>query len=146
MRYGTRGKGGLEESYFDARGKGFGTEVKRRIMLGTFVLSAGYYDAYYKKALAVRTALRAELDDVFTRVDVLVGPTSPNVAWNMGEKFNDPIAMYLADIFTVSANIAGTPGILSRAAWHMTCRWVCSSLRAQCKTTRHSQPPLRTRR
>ncbi|MEK7459050.1 MAG: Asp-tRNA(Asn)/Glu-tRNA(Gln) amidotransferase subunit GatA [Patescibacteria group bacterium] len=111
MRYGTRGKGGLEESYFDARGKGFGTEVKRRIMLGTFVLSAGYYDAYYKKALAVRTALRAELDDVFTRVDVLVGPTSPNVAWNMGEKFNDPIAMYLADIFTVSANIAGTPGI-----------------------------------
>ncbi len=111
IRYGTRGDGGLNESYFDARGKGFGAEVKRRILLGTFILSAGYYDAYYKKALAVRTAIRKEFDDVFEQVDVIVSPTSPCVAWNMGEKFNDPIAMYLADIFTVSANIAGIAGV-----------------------------------
>lgn len=110
MRYGTRGRGGLEESYVDARGKGFGTEVKRRIILGTFILSAGYYDAYYKKALAVRTAIRQEFDDAFKQVDVIVGPTSPTVAWKLGE-ITDPIAMYLADIFTVSANVAGIAGM-----------------------------------
>lgn len=111
MRYGTRGSGGLDASYLDARGKGFGTEVKRRIMLGTFVLSGGYHDAYYKKALAVRTAIRQEFDRAFAEVDVIVGPTSPSVAWRIGEKFNDPLAMYLADIFTVSANVAGIAGI-----------------------------------
>ncbi len=111
MRYGTRAPGSLEESYVNARGTGFGTEVKRRIMLGTFILSAGYYDSYYKKALAVRTAIRAEFDDAFKRVDVIVSPTAPGVAWNMGEKMDDPVAMYLADVFTVAANIAGIAGI-----------------------------------
>lgn len=111
MRYGTRAPGTLEESYLDARGDGFGVEVKRRIMLGTFILSAGYFDAFYKKALAVRTALRKEFDDAFKRVDVIIGPTSPTVAWNLGEKFDDPLAMYLADIFTTAGNIAGIPGI-----------------------------------
>lgn len=111
MRYGTRAPGGLDASYLQARSEGFGTEVKRRIILGTFILSAGYYDAYYKKALAVRQAIRREFDEAFKRVDVIVSPTSPLVAWQLGEKTNDPLAMYLADIFTVSANIAGLPGI-----------------------------------
>ncbi len=111
LRYGTRAPGSLEESYLTARGHGFGPEVKRRIMLGTFILSAGYYDSYYKKALAVRTAIRAEFDDAFKRVDVIVSPTAPGVAWDMGAKIDDPVAMYLADIFTVAANIAGIAGI-----------------------------------
>ena len=111
MRYGTRAEGALEESYRVARGVGFGAEVKRRIMLGTFILSAGYYDAYYKKALAVRAALKTQFDAAFADVDVIVGPTSPVVAWNIGEKMDDPVTMYLADIFTVSANIVGMPGI-----------------------------------
>lgn len=111
MRYGTRADGALEESYRTARGAGFGAEVKRRIMLGAFILSAGYYDAHYKKALAVRAALKTQFDAAFADVDVIVGPTSPVVAWNIGEKMDDPVAMYLADIFTVSANITGMPGI-----------------------------------
>lgn len=112
MRYGTRAQtDNLIESYVKARGEGFGNEVKRRIMLGTYILSAGYYDAYYKKAQAVRTSIYNELRDAFKKVDVIVGPTSPAVAWDMDEKFDDPIAMYLADIYTVTANLAGTPGI-----------------------------------
>ncbi len=111
MRYGTRAPGELEASYVAARGAGFGPEVKRRIMLGSFILSAGYYDAFYKKGLAVRTAIRKELDDAFKKVDIIIGPTSPSVAWNFGERFDDPIAMYLADIFTTAGNIAGIPGI-----------------------------------
>ncbi len=111
IRYGDRADGTLEESYRSARGKGFGAETKRRIMLGTFILSAGYYDAYYKKALAVRTALKMQFDEAFQNVDVIVGPTSPVVAWDIGAKMNDPVAMYLADVFTVSANIIGIPGV-----------------------------------
>ncbi len=111
MRYGNRGEGAIEESYRSARGAGFGAETKRRIMLGTFILSAGYYDAYYKKAIAVRAALKTEFDQAFARVDVIVSPTSPVVAWDVGAKMNDPVAMYLADIFTVAANITGIPGI-----------------------------------
>ncbi|MCR4312244.1 MAG: Asp-tRNA(Asn)/Glu-tRNA(Gln) amidotransferase subunit GatA [Candidatus Uhrbacteria bacterium] len=111
MRYGTRAPGSLEESYLAARGEGFGPEVKRRIMLGSFILSAGYYDSFYKKALAVRAALKAQFDAAFENVDVIIGPTSPVVAWKVGEKVDDPLAMYLADIFTVATNIIGTPGI-----------------------------------
>ena len=111
MRYGTRADGSLADSYKTARGVGFGPESKRRIMIGTFVLSAGYYDAYYKKAIAVRAAMRKEFDDVLRDIDVIVGPVSPIVAWPIGEKVDDPIAMYLADVFTVSANILGIPGI-----------------------------------
>lgn len=111
MRYGERGEGTIEESYRSARGAGFGAETKRRIMLGTFILSAGYYDAYYKKAIAVRAALKTEFDEAFKHVDVILSPTSPVVAWDVGAKMNDPVAMYLADIFTVAANITGIPGI-----------------------------------
>ncbi|MBT3230437.1 Asp-tRNA(Asn)/Glu-tRNA(Gln) amidotransferase subunit GatA [Candidatus Uhrbacteria bacterium] len=112
MRYGTRAQSDkLKESYLMSRGGGFGKEVKRRIMIGTYVLSAGYYDAYYKKALQIRQMISKDFERVFEEVDVLVGPTSPVVAWGLGDKFDDPIAMYLADIFTVSVNIAGISSI-----------------------------------
>ncbi len=112
MRYGTRAQtDSLLESYLKARGEGFGREVKRRIMLGTYILSAGYYDAYYKKALTVKIAIAEELREAFKKVDVLLSPTSPSVAWNIEEKFNDPIAMYLSDIYTIVANIASIPAI-----------------------------------
>ncbi len=111
MRYGNRGEGVIEESYRSARGAGLGAEAKRRIMLGTFILSAGYYDAFYKKAIAVRAAMKIEFDAALAAVDVIVGPVSPVVAWGIGEKMDDPVSMYLADVFTVSANILGIPGI-----------------------------------
>ncbi len=112
IRYGHRSNGKtLTDTYKKTRGAGFGAEVKRRIMLGTFTLSAGYYDAYYKKALAVRALIRRDFDEAFKKVDVIITPTSPCVAWPIGEKFDDPLAMYLADIFTVSLNLAGLPGI-----------------------------------
>ncbi len=112
MRYSMRATGErLEDVYLKTRGEGFGREVKRRIMLGTFVLSAGYADAYYKKALAIRQLLRQDVDAALSRVDVILTPTSPSVAWPLGEKFNDPIAMYLADIFTVTANLTGHPAL-----------------------------------
>ena len=80
-------------------------------MLGTYALSAGYYDAYYKRALQVRTLVKKDFDDAFRKVDVLLTPTAPSTAWKLGEKFDDPVTMYLEDIFTVSANVAGVPGI-----------------------------------
>jgi aspartyl-tRNA(Asn)/glutamyl-tRNA(Gln) amidotransferase subunit A len=111
LHYGTRHEGDLTTAYTQARTLGFGAEVQRRVLLGTFVLSAGYADAFYKKAHAVRSALRKEFAEAFKQVDVIVGPTSPFVAWNIGEKMEDPLAMYLADVFTVSANICGLPAI-----------------------------------
>ena len=93
------------------RQEGFGPEVKRRIMLGTYALSAGYYDAYYLKAQRVRTIIRQEFEEAFQKFDVLVTPTSPSVAFKLGEKTKDPMAMYLNDIFTQPANIAGVPAI-----------------------------------
>jgi aspartyl-tRNA(Asn)/glutamyl-tRNA(Gln) amidotransferase subunit A len=97
--------------YRRSRDEGFGAEVKRRIMLGTYALSAGYYDAYYLKAQRVRTLLTRDFEDAFNKVDVIVGPTSPTPAFKLGEKVDDPLAMYLADIYTVTANLAGIPGI-----------------------------------
>ena len=115
VRYGHRadiGAGGtLQEMYSRSRDEGFGTEVKRRIMLGTYVLSAGYYDAYYLKAQQVRTLLRRDYENAFERVDVVAMPTSPTPAFRLGEKTDDPLQMYLTDIFTVSANLAGMPAI-----------------------------------
>lgn len=101
----------LIDMYMVARSEGFGEEVKRRIMLGTYVLSSGYYDAYYKKALKVRTLIKNDFEKAFGKCDVIIGPTSPTVAFKIGERANDPLAMYLADIYTVSVNIAGLPGI-----------------------------------
>ncbi len=112
MRYGYAPTGdGLLDTYTRARGEGFGAEVKRRIMLGSYALSKGYYDAYYKKALQVRTLIRQDFDEAFKHVDAIVSPTSPCVAWSLGEKFDDPLAMYLADIYTVSINLAALPAM-----------------------------------
>ena len=103
--------GDLREMYEKTRDAGFGTEVKRRIMLGTYVLSSGYYDAYYLKAQRVRTLLTRDFQEAFDEVDVIVTPTSPIPAFKLGEKLDDPLAMYLADIYTVTADLAGIPGI-----------------------------------
>ena len=97
--------------YDRTRGAGFGAEVKRRIVLGTYVLSAGYYDAYYLKAQQVRTLIRRDYDQAFRSVDLVAMPTSPTPAFRLGERTADPLQMYLADVFTVSANLAGLPAI-----------------------------------
>jgi aspartyl-tRNA(Asn)/glutamyl-tRNA(Gln) amidotransferase subunit A len=113
VRYGLRAREGktLAEMYRRTRDAGFGAEVKRRIMLGTYVLSAGYYDAYYLKAQRVRSLLARDFDEAFAKVDVIVTPTTPTPAFKLGEKADDPLAMYLADIYTVTADLAGIPGI-----------------------------------
>ena len=112
VRYGLRVAGpDLAETYRRTRGEGFGPEVKRRLILGTYALSAGYYDAYYSKAQKVRTLIKREFDEAFTRVDAIVTPTSPSVAFPIGAKVNDPLTMYLNDAFTLPVNIAGLPGI-----------------------------------
>jgi aspartyl-tRNA(Asn)/glutamyl-tRNA(Gln) amidotransferase subunit A len=113
VRYGyrTRDAHTLSEMYRRTRDQGFGREVKRRIMLGTYALSAGYYDAYYLKAQRVRTLLARDFEEVFKKVDAIVTPTSPTAAFKLGEKMDDPLSMYLADIFTVTADLAGIPGI-----------------------------------
>lgn len=101
----------LEDSYKGSRGRGFGKEAKRRIMIGTYVLSSGYYDAYYKKAQIVRTKLINEFNDAFKDVDVLLGPISPSVAFKIGENSGDPLKMYLQDVMTVAANMVGNPSV-----------------------------------
>jgi len=101
----------LRTMYENTRSRGFGAEVKRRIMLGTYALSAGYYDAYYKKASQVRTLIRRDFEDAFTQCDLVVTPTAPTAAFRIGEKLDDPLSMYLGDIFTIPANLAGLPGI-----------------------------------
>jgi aspartyl-tRNA(Asn)/glutamyl-tRNA(Gln) amidotransferase subunit A len=113
VRYSHRARGvkTLSEMYRRSRDEGFGAEVKRRIMLGTYALSAGYYDAYYLKAQKVRTLLTRDFDEAFRKVDAIVTPTSPTAAFRLGEKSNDPLAMYLADIYTVTADLAGIPGV-----------------------------------
>ena len=113
VRYGLRrdlGRG-LSDMYLATRAAGFGAEVKRRILLGTYVLSAGYYEAYYGRAQKVRTLIREDFDRVFEAVDALVMPTSPTTAFALGARLQDPLQMYLADIFTVSCNLAGLPGL-----------------------------------
>jgi aspartyl-tRNA(Asn)/glutamyl-tRNA(Gln) amidotransferase subunit A len=113
VRYGYRAQGvrNLSEMYRRSRDEGFGAEVKRRIMLGTYALSSGYYDAYYLKAQRVRTLLARDFEEAFRKVDAIVTPTAPTPAFKLGEKAGDPLAMYLADIFTVTADLAGIPGI-----------------------------------
>lgn len=103
--------GSLEDTYSLSRGEGFGDEVRLRILLGTFALSSGYYDAYYKKASQVRALIRKDFEDAFGKCDCVMGPTSPTTAFKIGEKFGDPLRMYLADVYTLSANLAGLPGI-----------------------------------
>ncbi|MGZ7053503.1 MAG: Asp-tRNA(Asn)/Glu-tRNA(Gln) amidotransferase subunit GatA [Candidatus Angelobacter sp.] len=113
VRYGFRAKNTrtLSQMYRKSRDEGFGTEVKRRIMLGTYALSSGYYDAYYLKAQRVRTLLTRDFEEAFQKVDAIVTPTAPTPAFKLGEKADDPLSMYLADIYTVTADLAGVPGI-----------------------------------
>lgn len=119
-RYGYRSPNArnLEETYKKSRSEGFGAEVKRRIILGTFVLSAGYYDAYYTKAQQVRQLIRSKTLDILSQHDFIFLPTTPAPAWRLGETFDDPVANYLADIFTVQANMAGIPAIALPAGFH----------------------------
>lgn len=113
IRFGDRAKEfkSLEDLYIQSRTLGFGDEVKRRIMIGTYTLSAGYYDAYYKKALQVRTLIKRDFEEAFKKYDVILTPTTPNTAFKIGEKINNPLAMYLEDICTIPVNMAGLPGI-----------------------------------
>ena len=113
MRYGLRveGAGSLQAMFAATRDAGFGAEVKRRILLGTYVLSAGYYDAWYGRALKVRSLIARDFERAFEKVDVVAGPTSPTVAFRLGEKVVDPVAMYLSDVLTVPASLAGCPAI-----------------------------------
>jgi aspartyl-tRNA(Asn)/glutamyl-tRNA(Gln) amidotransferase subunit A len=112
VRYGLRVEGSsLKDMYENTRGAGFGAEVRRRILIGTYVLSAGYYDAYYLKAQKVRTRIAEDFRQAFERCDVILAPTAPSAAFGIGEKMDDPIQMYLNDVFTVPANLAGLPGI-----------------------------------
>ena len=113
VRYGFRDKNSdtLMEMYKNSRSHGFGDEVKRRIIIGTYALSSGYYDAYYKKASQVRTQITADFKKVFEICDVLASPVTPSPAWKLGEKIDDPLSVYLSDILTISANLAGIPGI-----------------------------------
>ena len=101
----------LEELYVQTRSEGFGDEVKRRILIGSYVLSAGYYDAYYKKAQQVRRLIKNDFDEAFSNVDVIMTPTTRGPAFEMGSKGSDPIQMYLEDLFTISANLAGLPAM-----------------------------------
>jgi aspartyl-tRNA(Asn)/glutamyl-tRNA(Gln) amidotransferase subunit A len=113
VRYGSRAEG---DSMWDeierTRGDLFGPEVRRRIMLGTYALSAGYYEAYYKRAQQVRTLIRRDFQEAFDHVDVMAMPTSPTVAFLIGQKVDDPLAMYLTDVYTLTANMAGIPGLV----------------------------------
>lgn len=113
VRYGFRAEGTheLRENYYKTREEGFGAEVKRRIILGTYVLSSGYYDAYYAKAQKVRTLLKQDYIDAFEKCDAIITPTAPSTAFKLGDKTDDPLAMYLNDIYTCSANLAGIPGV-----------------------------------
>ena len=112
VRYGRRVSGkSLEELYANTRGEGFGTEVKRRILMGTYVLSAGYYDAYYLRAQKVRKLIYQDFMNAYEKVDVLLTPTAPSAAFAKGEHQDDPVQMYLNDIFTVPASMAGVPGL-----------------------------------
>jgi len=118
IRYGLRVEADNHvELYNQSRARGFGAEVKRRIMLGTFALSAGYYDAYYLKAQQVRTLIRRDFERAFEQCDLIVTPTAPTTAFKIGEKTSDPLQMYLSDIFTISVNLAGLPGMVIPCAY-----------------------------
>ncbi|MEQ1673815.1 MAG: amidase family protein, partial [Candidatus Nitrotoga sp.] len=113
VRYGYRAKeySDLTDMYQKSRAQGFGAEVKRRIMIGTYVLSHGYYDAYYVQAQKIRRLIAQDFDNAFKQCDVIMGPSAPGTAFNIGEKSDDPVAMYLQDIYTIAVNLAGLPGM-----------------------------------
>uniref|UniRef100_UPI0025D9573C amidase family protein n=1 Tax=Sulfurivirga sp. TaxID=2614236 RepID=UPI0025D9573C len=120
VRYGHRCEDpkDLKDMYRRSRAEGFGEEVKRRIMVGAYALSAGYYDAYYLKAQKLRRLVRDDFLKAFEQCDVIAGPVAPTVAWNLGEKSDDPVSMYLADLYTIPVNLAGLPGMSVPAGLH----------------------------
>ena len=145
VRYGYRcdAPQNLEDLYKRSRAEGFGSEVKNRIMVGTYALSAGYYDAYYLQAQKIRRLIKNDFVSAFAEVDVILGPTTPNPAWKIGEKNDDPVSQYLEDIYTITANLAGLPGCPCPPASSTACRWVSScsrptSRKAACSTSRTS--------
>jgi hypothetical protein len=154
VRYGYRAPeyADLAEMYSRSRAQGFGAEVKRRILIGTYVLSHGYYDAYYLKAQKIRRLIAADFAEAFKACDVIMGPTSPSVAFAFGAKSADPVQMYLSDIYTISTNLAGLPGMsLPCGFGTTTCRSACrssatGSARRRCSTSRTStrRPPTGT--
>ena len=113
VRYGYRAEhyDNLQDMYQKSRAEGFGTEVKRRILIGSYVLSQGYYDAYYVQAQKIRRLITQDFQNAFQNCDVILGPTAPTVAWNIGEKQTDPLQAYLGDIYTIGTNLSGLPGI-----------------------------------
>jgi aspartyl-tRNA(Asn)/glutamyl-tRNA(Gln) amidotransferase subunit A len=120
VRYGYRAEqyDDLMDMYCKTRAEGFGAEVKRRIMIGTYVLSAGYYDAYYLQAQKIRRLIAQDFEQAFKQCDVIMGPTAPSTAFKVGEKADDPVAMYLQDIYTIAVNLAGLPGMSIPAGFH----------------------------
>ena len=122
------GAASLLEGYVRSR-SAFGPEPQRRILVGTYVLSAGYYDAYYRQAQKVRGLIVKDFNDAWQKVDIIVSPTSPTVAWQIGEKVDDPLAMYLSDIFTINANLVGIPSISFLAVNPTACRSASNSPR-----------------
>jgi aspartyl-tRNA(Asn)/glutamyl-tRNA(Gln) amidotransferase subunit A len=114
--------------YCKSRAEGFGAEVKRRILVGTYVLSHGYYDAYYIKAQKMRRLIAHDFAAAFKQCDVIAGPTTPTVAFGIGEKSSDPVQMYLSDIYTIAVNLAGLPGLSHpcRLRRRRPCRWACN--------------------
>ncbi len=113
LQYNPKGKSAenVNEIYLRNRGESFGNEVKRRIMLGTYALSSGYYDAYYKKAMSVKEQIKKEFKSIFNQVDAILGPTSPHIAFKIGEQFNDPLKMYLEDVFSIAPSLGGLPAM-----------------------------------
>jgi hypothetical protein len=148
MRFGLRAEGkSLTEVYENTRAQGFGDEVKRRVLIGTYVLSAGFYDAYYIRALKVRRRIADDFDQAWTQCDALLTPSTPTAAFALGDKDADPVTMYLNDVFTVPANLAGLPGISVPTGWTATaCRWGCSWSAARWTRRRCSRWRARLKR
>ena len=137
IRYGHRANDAenLEALYRKSRAEGFGAEVKRRILVGTYALSSGYYDAYYQKAQKIRKIIKSDFDRAFEEVDIILGPTTPSPAYKLGAMKNDPVKMYLGDIFTIPANLAGLPAASVPAGFIKHACWCAVYRQAFCRST-----------
>ncbi|GJM76659.1 hypothetical protein HMSSN036_88750 [Paenibacillus macerans] len=148
VRYGVRADhaGSLLDLYYDSRSQGFGPEVKRRIMLGTYALSSGYYDAYYLKAQKVRTLIKQDFDQTFAKYDVIIGPTAPTTAFPLGSQVDDPLTMYLNDILTIPVSLAGVPALSVPCGLPRECRLAFRSSASLLTRARSCAWPTRSKR